>query len=103
MKRYSPSNQAGSESRLYFLSKKHSIALLEALKFEPKRFLDFDFVSNKRIRSERIQLLRKAGLIKKTIVEGERGERDLIAYELTDKGKKVLQTLEEMSADLAKA
>ncbi len=102
MKRCPPSNQ-GLESRLYFLSKKHSIAILEALKFEPTRFLDFDFVSNKRIRSERIQLLRKAGLIKKTIVEGERGERDLIAYELTSKGKNVLQTLEEMSAALAKA
>jgi DNA-binding HxlR family transcriptional regulator len=73
VKQRSSLNQSGLESRLYFLSRKHSIAFLEALKFEPKRFIDFEFVSNKRIRSERIRLLRKAGLVKKTIVEGKRG------------------------------
>jgi len=81
------------------LGKPFSIEILQALSEKPLRFSDLKKqCPNDRTRTSRLKKLREGGFIKTVIIQIE--ERSFIHYDLTEKGKKVLELLEQLRAEI---
>ncbi|RLI21958.1 hypothetical protein DRO54_02395 [Candidatus Bathyarchaeota archaeon] len=77
------------------LARAFAIEILHALNEAPLRFVDLkDYCPNERTRALRLKELRKIGFIMATVIEIE--NHSYIHYQITEKGRKVLQLLNEL-------
>ena len=77
------------------LARAFAIEILNALNEEPLRFVDLkDYCPNERTRALRLKELKKIGFIMATAMEIE--NHSYIHYQITEKGRKALQLLNEL-------
>ena len=77
------------------LARAFAIEILQALNKVPLRFVDLkDYCPNDRTRALRLKELRKIGFIITTVKEIE--NHSYIHYQITEKGRKALQLLNEL-------
>ena len=77
------------------LSKSFAVEILQALDSEPLRFVDLkEFCPNDRTRSSRLKELKKHGFI--IIIVKEIENHGFIHYEITNKGRKALELIEQL-------
>ena len=77
------------------LARAFAIEILQALNEVPLRFVDLkDYCPNDRTRALRLKELRKIGFIITTVKEIE--NHSYIHYQITEKGRKALQLLNEL-------
>jgi DNA-binding HxlR family transcriptional regulator len=72
--------------------------IMKSLKDDPKRFTDFsECCPNETTRSKKLRELEKCRLIEQQLKHNDDNSKTYVCYTLTEKGKKVLQLLEEIS------
>jgi len=77
------------------LARAFAIEILQALNEAPLRFVDLkDYCPNERTRTLRLKELRKKGFITTTVIEIE--NHSYIHYQITEKGRRALQLLNEL-------
>jgi len=78
------------------LAKNYTIEILLALSEKPLRYADLKrHCPNDRTRTMRLKELKKVGLISVTVTEVE--NRDFLHYQITEKGKKTLQLINQLA------
>ena len=81
--------------RVKLLARAFAIEILNALNEKPLRFVDLkDYCPNDRTRAIRLKELKKLGFIVTVIEEIE--NHSFICYQITDKGRKALQLIEQI-------
>jgi DNA-binding HxlR family transcriptional regulator len=71
--------------------------ILKSLKDDPRRFSDFcECCPNETTRSKKLKELEHCGLIEQKLQKNNGNSKNYVHYSLTEKGKKVLQLLEEI-------
>ena len=77
------------------LARAFAIEILQALNEAPLRFVDLkDYCPNERTRALRLKELRKIGFITATVIEI--GNHSYVHYQITEKGRRALQLLNEL-------
>ena len=81
--------------KVKLLAKAFAIEILNALNEKPLRFADLkDYCPNDRTRAIRLKELRKLGFVVTVIKEIE--NHSFICYQITNKGRKALQLIEQI-------
>jgi len=71
--------------------------ILEDLKGDSKRFTDlYNSCHNEATRSKKLKELEKCGIIERQFIKKHFKKQKVIAYSLTEKGKKILKHLESI-------
>lgn len=83
-----------SYEKLTLLLSKDALEILVTLRQKECRFKELP--GNSFTKSKRLKELKKEGLIKSIIMNQEVTEKAIIGYQLTEKGEKVLQKLDEL-------
>ncbi len=83
------------KKNIILLAKTSTIEILSALNEAPLRFVDLEkYCPNESTRSTRLKELRKRGFI--TVIIKEIGSQSFIHYQITEKGKKALELVEQL-------